>query len=97
MEEHELQALYLFSRGGVALDRLQFASLIEGLAAAANAESQAMLDLLIILAGTDDRPAEELALLVSTCHAAHACPRHTLLAMSGWGTDCQSAWLHGTL
>lgn len=59
------EALYLFSRGGVALDRLQFASLIEGLAAAANAESQAMLDLLIILAGTDDRPAEELALLLA--------------------------------
>ena len=64
MKSWLLQALVLFGNGALHLDRLQFGQMVHGLCGAVGTAPEAMLDLLIILAAVDDRPADEMALLV---------------------------------
>ena len=60
-----MQAIFLYGNGAMHLDRLEFARMVRDFCAAVDMRPEAMLDLLIVLAAVDDRPADELTFLVS--------------------------------
>ncbi|KAK9801863.1 hypothetical protein WJX73_003173 [Symbiochloris irregularis] len=59
------EALFLYGNGDLQLDRLQFGRMLAGLSTAIGCSQSVLLDLLIILATVDDRPAEEMTLLLA--------------------------------
>ena len=93
------QAIYLYANGELHLDRLDFSRMVHGLCAAVDMVPEAMMDLLIILAAMDDRPADEMMFLVwpslLRVIKLQRLSSHVLLESNqgDWRDQC-AAWLH---
>lgn len=78
-----MQAIFLFGNGELQLNRIEFGRLIHSFCGAIDMSRDALLDLLIMLAAVDDRPAEEMTFLVGL----HITPLPAQQLATGWFMD----------